>query len=58
MAKPETMCNEIGCTREWTTFITQVAIFSMTSTFSKSQSKKKVCVPCAEAHERNTAQRN
>lgn len=58
MGKPVTMCNETGCTRDWTTVVLLTAPFSMTSTHSNSLCEKKVCDPCAVAHERNVAREN
>lgn len=53
MTKPETMCDEVGCTREWVTEVHIKAPFAMFAPTSKTVMTVKVCQPCAEARHRN-----
>lgn len=53
MAKPETMCNETGCTREWTTTVTQYG-YPVNAPVSSTAQEKKVCEPCAVMHHRQS----
>jgi hypothetical protein len=51
VVKPETMCEEAGCTRPWTR---EIAFASLPVNAPTCRTTKKVCGPCADAHERNT----
>jgi hypothetical protein len=58
MAKPETMCVEMGCTRAWTREIEQVASLTLMAARGSTRWTKRVCQPCAEALERHIALEN
>lgn len=45
--KPETMCTEVGCTREWTTVMKQIG-YPDNAPVSSTVTEKRVCDPCFE----------
>jgi hypothetical protein len=47
VVKPENMCEELGCTRDWEIELTQYGQPLMAPRGSTAM-KIKVCVPCAE----------
>lgn len=56
MLKPETMCDELGCTRDWTIIVKSYG-HPDHAPASSTEMNKKVCDPCAGNHERLMALR-
>lgn len=54
MRKPENMCDELGCTRDWTKVIAQYGQPTLSPKGSTAMSSK-LCDPCAEKHEAKAA---
>ena len=57
IVKPATMCDELGCTRDWTV---EVETFGQPLMAPKSSTgmKIKLCAPCAEKRKQNKALAN
>jgi hypothetical protein len=54
MRKPETMCDELGCTREWAVVVKQYGL-SDTAPQGSTEQDLKLCAPCAEKRELKAA---
>ena len=50
--KPDTMCTEVGCTRDWTVEITEDALVTTYAPTSATARKRGLCPPCAEMRKR------
>jgi hypothetical protein len=56
MAKPDTMCTETGCTRDWVVEITEDATGTLSAPAGGTGRKRGLCVPCAEMRRRVRAE--
>jgi hypothetical protein len=50
--KPANLCDELGCTREWTVEVRVLGGYSDHSPASSTESTMRLCGPCADRREK------